>query len=102
MKIFYNKEVGVNIHFGVTEIKFALQLLKALQSVIGAGFIREAIEDIEYDLKPKLIPFINYHHICNKCFMMIDERKDSFIHHTGGKDVWIHQVCKELKTNRPN
>ena len=55
MKISYDKEVGVSINFDTNELKFALQVLKAIQTVVGQGFIREAIEDIEYDLKPKLL-----------------------------------------------
>lgn len=102
MKINYDKSVGVAIIFSMVEIKVALAVLRGLYKFFKMDFIREAIEDIEADMQPKKLPMINYHHICNRCCMMVDERSDNALHYTNGNiDVWNHKLCPPLKDNRP-
>ncbi len=105
MKIGYNKGLGLTLFFPTKELKFGLAVLRGVQGVLGLGFIREAIEDIEFDLKqakiPKL-PLINYFHICQKCFCELDERHENVLHLTTEKESkWIHKNCPPLKEKRP-
>lgn len=102
MKINYDKSVGVAIIFSMVEIKVALAVLKGLYKFFKMDFIREAIEDIEADMQPKKLPMINYHHICTRCCMVMDERDENVMHYTNGKiDSWHHRLCLPLKPNRP-
>jgi len=103
MKILYNKSQGVAIQFSPSEIKIALIVLKSIHQWCGAGFIKEVIDDIEEDLKPKMLPMINYHHVCSRCCTMIDDRVgNNFVHYVNGNtDEWRHHECHELKKNRP-
>lgn len=102
MKINYEKNVAVTLTFPITEVKAALAVLKALYKYTQLDFIREAITDIEGDMFRKVLPMINYHHICNRCCMMVDERSDNALHYTNGNiDIWNHKLCAPLKDNRP-
>lgn len=107
MRINYNKSQGVTIMFGLTEMKSALSLLKAIYKAHPLDFIGQAISDIEADMQPKQLPMVNHQHICEHCFMMLDDRDpNSFLMTTksiDGKETskWIHYQCPELKLNRP-
>lgn len=95
MKIIYDKDVGVGLTFNTHELKFALEVLKAIHRVIGGGFIKDAIEDIESDMRPKPI---NYFHLCSKCGRDIDERNPDTMRLSNNGDVkWQCRTCKPLK-----
>lgn len=103
MKIGVDPNNGVLIHFQPTEMRVALSLLNALYTVTNADFIKNAIDEIEDCMKPKLLPFTNYQHLCHKCFMMVDEKSDNALKMTKDGDVtWRHKLCQDLKKNRPN
>lgn len=95
------EEIAVAIGFKTSELKFALAILKGIQGVVKADWIQTAIDDLEEYLKPKAIPFENHFHICEKCFMEIDDREENAVHLTGLVNKWKHRVCKDLKPNRP-
>jgi hypothetical protein len=97
MQIRYDREVGLGIVFPKKELKFALGVLRGIYQVAQEDFIQKAITDIENDLKPKAIPFVNHYRICEKCFCEIDIRTSNAIHYTGDQDRWVHRECKELK-----
>lgn len=102
MKINYDKNVGVAIIFSMVEIKVALAVLKGLYKFFKMDFIQEAITDIEGDMFRKVLPMINYHHICTRCCMVMDERDQNVMHYKNGSiDSWHHKLCPELKPNRP-
>lgn len=105
MQIKYQKGLGLVIFFPTQELKFGLAVLRGIQGVLGLGFIREAIEDIEFDLKqratPKL-PSINYFHLCQDCFRDLDERDENSLSLSREGDVkWKHKVCPSVKKDRP-
>lgn len=98
MKINYEKNVAVSLTFPITEVKAALAVLKALYKYTQLDFIREAITDIEGDMFRKVLPMINFHHICTRCCMLMDERDENVMHYTNGKiDSWHHRLCLPLK-----
>lgn len=103
MQINYNKSQGVAIIFSLSELKAALSVLKAIYKVHPLDFIGRAVSDIEADLQPKQLPMVNHQHICEHCFMMLDDRDpNSFLMTTksiDGKETskWIHYSCKPLK-----
>lgn len=102
MRIKYEKDVAMTLMFATSELKVALAVLKALHKAMPADFISNAIYDLEQDLKPKQTPLNNHHHICTRCCMMMDDREGNALHYVkGDKDVWFHQLCPELKKNRP-
>lgn len=102
MKINYNKGVAVTLVFSITEAKVALAVLKALHKSTQQDFIQEAITDIEGDMFRKVLPMVNYHRICTRCCMIIDERDPNVMHYVNGNiDSYHHQLCPELKHNRP-
>lgn len=90
------------IAFPPQENRVALSVLKALYQVTRLTFIREAIEDLDRELTPKL-RLVSHFHYCNKCQCEIDDRVgDNFIHiQTPKDDVWVHRNCIPLKENRP-
>ena len=105
MKIAYDKNDGVMLVFGINELKFALAVLKAMHKSTGGGegFMKKAIEDIEADLKPKLLTHVNYFHWCVKCGRDIDERDENTMRISHESDVkWQCRKCKPLKIKRPN
>lgn len=102
MQIDYRQGKGLALYFPPNELKVALGILKAIYSVSKLEFVAEAIKDLEDDLLPRKIPFINHFHLCEKCFMMVDDREENVVHLNGTVNRWKHRVCKDLKTNRPN
>lgn len=101
MIIKYEKGRAIAIGFPVTEFGAAVHILKAVYKVSKLAFIREAIEDIESDLAPRL-PMVNYFHCCQKCFRMLDEREDNTICITKDGDMkWKHKNCLPINPNRP-
>lgn len=103
MHIEYEKNVGVSLTFNANELKFALVILKAIHKAIGEGegFIKDAIDDIESDMRPKLT-LISHYHYCSRCFCELDDRTSNAIHlTTDNDDKWVHRDCPELKPNRP-
>ena len=107
MQIRYHKEAGVLLVFPLSELKVALGILRAIHKIQPQDFLKEAISDIEADMQPKQLPMVNHQHICENCFMMLDDRNPNAFHMTtrnlDGKETsrWIHYVCDELKLNRP-
>lgn len=107
MQIRYQKEVGVMMYFAQSEIRVALQILRAMYKLTQIDFIQEAIVGIEADMQPKRVQMVNHFHICEHCFMEIDDR-DPNAYKMTTRDLkgeenskWIHYVCKTLKDNRP-
>ena len=102
MIIKYEKGKAIALGFQVTEFRAVIYILKAIYKVSPLAFIREAIDDIEADMKPPVLIF-NNHHICEHCMMMMDERDPNSFHLTersvDGKETskWIHYTCKPLK-----
>ena len=91
------------IAFPLQELKVALAVLKGIYAISPLSFIKEAIDDIEYDLQPKELQTVNYFHLCKKCFMEVDERSDNSLKITRDGDIqWKHRKCVDLKQNRPN
>lgn len=107
MQIRYLKEAGVLLVFPHSEMKVALSILKALYKMSPEHFIGQAISDIEADLQPKQLPIVNHQHICEHCFMMLDDRDSNSFNMTtraiDGKETskWVHYKCPELKSKRP-
>lgn len=98
MRIIYRKETGVSLIFASYEIKLALQILKAMNKLSPADFLKDAIKDIELDMKPKPPPVINHFHLCELCFMEIDDRLQNCLHLVRGeKSMWRHYTCPTLK-----
>jgi len=94
MQIRYDQKHGVILFFPMNEIKVVVALLKGLYNYYKFAFIREAVEDMEADQRPRLT-LTNYFHFCSKCVREIDEKKgDNFVHYINGdKDEWIHRQC---------
>lgn len=102
MQIRFDKQAGLLIHFLQSELKFGLAVLKGMNQVVNAGFIKEAINDMEDHLKPKELPMINYFHMCIHCTRSIDERdKNTMCLTRDGDTKWKCRVCAPLKKNRP-
>ena len=107
MMIRYVKGEGVILVFPKREQHVALAILKTIYKGTQQDFIKEAIDDIEADMKPKLLLVVNHQHICENCFMMLDDRDTNSFHMTtraiDGTETskWVHYVCPELKLKRP-
>lgn len=102
VRILYEKGKGGAIAFPTNELKIFLALLKGLYKSMPADFIKEAIADVENDMKPQQLPFINYFHWCKSCGRDLDERDENSICITRDGDAeWKHKSCPPLKTNRP-
>lgn len=102
MQIRYIRKESAMLIFPAGEIKVALAVLRAVDKVNPAGFIKDAIKDMEEDLAPKKLPMVNYFHICEKCKCEMDERGDNALHIVkDDSDQWVHHVCPPLKQNRP-
>lgn len=102
MQIRYDQKVGTFLLFPPNEVRVALGVLKAIHKVCGGDFILTAINDMEDDLKPKLLPMINHWHCCSVCFRDCDERDDNVMCLTrDGDTTWRHRECKPLNPNRP-
>lgn len=84
------------------EIKVVLSILKAIYSVSNLQFIKDEIEDIERELRPRLT-MISHYHFCHNCSCEIDDRVgDNFIHYVSDTtDKWFHRCCPPLKEGRP-
>lgn len=101
MKINIDQTRGLLIHFPPPELRVALSVLKALYTVSKASFIKEAIEEVEMMLRPRLT-LISHFHYCFKCFCEVDDTKANAIHLvTDNDDKWTHRDCPKLKPNRP-
>lgn len=96
---------GGDTVFPNSELNVVLQVLRAMYRVTQYRFIGQAISDIEADMRPQ-VAAVNYHHICEHCFMEVDERDPNAFRMTAraidGKESskWIHYKCPELKPNR--
>jgi len=107
MQIRYIKGQGVVLAFAMSEMQTLVEILRALHQFTGQEFLARAIADIEKDMQPKQLPVVNHQHLCENCFMMLDDRDpNSFFMTTrsiDGKETskWVHYVCGELKLNRP-
>ena len=107
MQIHFNQEAteqefSLAIGFKKPELNFALSVLRGINAIVKADWIAKAIRDVEEYLKPKALPFINYHHICQSCFRDLDERDDNSIRLSKDDDVkYKHRVCPPLKKDRP-
>lgn len=95
----FSVEEGMT-YFYLTDMKEALAILKGLASYFNADFIWRVAGDLEKDMNPapKLLPYDNHFHVCEKCTMEMDDRKDNCSNADGG---WKHIVCPELKPGRP-
>jgi hypothetical protein len=103
MEIHWKEMSGaILIVFPRKEVNVALQVLKGLNNVFKLSFIKEAIDDIEASLRPKLT-LVSHFHYCQKCTCEIDDRVgDNFLHMITEKDdKWIHRSCPPLKEVRP-
>ncbi len=98
MKIYYNKDSHLIIHFGVHEFKAGLATLKGMAKFFKMDFIAEAAKEGESDLTVKKLSYSPHHHICVLCACEIDTRKDSYVQQDG---EFRHQICPVLKLNRP-
>ena len=89
--------------FPPSELRVALGILKAIYTCSKLEFVAEAIKDLEDDLLPRKLPFVNHNHLCEECFMEINDMVgDNFVHYTkGNKSWWKHRFCPTLKPNRP-
>jgi len=84
--------------FQPSELKIALGILKAIYTCSKLSFVKEAIDDIETELRPRLT-LVSHFHFCNFCCLEIDDRVgDNFIHYINGdKNYWRHRFCPTLK-----
>lgn len=102
MKILYDKEQGVALSFPPKEFKFALLILKAIYRAAPMDFVKTCIDDMEKDMAPKLLPMINYKHLCESCYRIIDERDENTMRFQKNDDVkYKCRVCKPLRKDRP-
>lgn len=99
MQINYQQGKGIGLLFPVNELKVALGILKAIYTISKLSFVKEAIDDLEDDLLPRKLPFVNHFHFCEECFMEINDMVgDNFVHYTkGNKSWWKHRFCPPLK-----
>ncbi len=90
------------ISFPPNEMNIAVQIMKAMSSLQDLKFLRDAIEECEKRMRPRLT-LVSHFHYCNKCACEIDDRVgDNFIHiTTDTKDIYVHRTCPPLKENRP-
>lgn len=107
MIIHYDKGLAIVMGFPKMEFHVVLQILKALHKVNPQDFIKQAIDDVENDMKPKILSFEN-NHLCEHCKMMMKSGdSNNFLMTTRdleGKEVskWIHYQCPQLKNERPD
>lgn len=89
------------LFFPKSEQLAALQILKALYTVSKLSFIKECIDDIEADMRPKL-SMVVHNHICEKCFTMVNDKDENCIKVIrDGDEMFRHRTCPPLKENRP-
>jgi hypothetical protein len=102
MEIHWKEMSGaILIVFPQKEAKVALQVLKGLNNVFKLSFIKEAIDDIEASLRPKLTMVV-HNHLCEKCFTMVNDKDENCLKVThDGDTMYRHQTCPTLKENRP-
>lgn len=93
---------AILFQFPRVELKVALSILKAIYTVSKVSFIKECIDDLEIELRPRLT-LVSHFHYCKKCVGEINDCVgDNFIHYTNDdQDHWRHRVCPPLKPNRP-
>ncbi len=102
MQIRIDPNLGTFLYFPLSELRVALGVLKAIHKVCGAEFILTAINDIEAQLKPKLLTMVNYFHWCSTCGRDCDERDDNVMRITTDGDIqWRHKNCRPLNPFRP-
>jgi hypothetical protein len=103
VQIRYVKGEGVALAFSLKELPFAVGILQGIYKMCGANFIKEAIDDIENDLKPKKVALVVHNHLCEKCFTMVNGKDENSLKMVRDGDVtWRHKKCPTLKKNRPN
>jgi len=100
MKILIADTNAVSLQFQPAEMRVAINLLKIILSQVNVAYIREAIEELESRLRPKLT-LVSHFHLCESCFRMVDDHEENAIHLTGEVDKWKHRNCPPLKPNRP-
>ena len=102
MQIKFEPGIGMAIFFQENELKFAMSVLRGINAVVKQSFIQECIDDVERHLAPKRLELVVHNHICDKCFMMVNDKDENTLKITRDGDVmWRHKKCKELKNDRP-
>jgi hypothetical protein len=97
MHINFDKQVGVAIFFPVSELKFAVSVLKGINAVAKLSFIREAIEDIEASMRPRLT-LVTHYHLCSCCYRELDDRDPDTLKIGRDDDItYKHRICPPLK-----
>lgn len=97
MQINFDKQVGIAIFFPVSELKFALSVLKGIQAVVKLDFIQEAIDDLEVAVRPRLT-LITHFHLCSECYREVDDRHHDTLKIGRDDDItYKHRVCPPLK-----
>lgn len=92
---------AILMKFPKSELAFVVQLLKSIYQVTRLSFIREAFEDFEQELRPRLT-LVVHNHLCQKCYRMINDKEDNFYKMDKDGDVtYRHKICPPLKENRP-
>ena len=90
-------EFALAIGFRKEELKFALNVLKGINSVVKLSFIQEAIEDIEVSLRPRLT-LVTHYHLCSGCCREVDDRDPNTLKIGKDDDItYKHRVCPPLK-----
>ena len=98
MKVFYKKDAHVILHFGSTELKQALGILKALAKYFNLQSLWDVAGDLEKDLQKPKLGYVMHTKLCEACAMEIDLLSDNK-HET--ESGWFHKVCPTLKKVRP-
>jgi len=103
MQIEYDKNMGLRLYFPKIELKVALGILKAIYALQKLSFVKEAIDDLEIDLRPRLT-MVSHYHFCLECMREIDDRDggDNYYHYENGvNNGWKHRECPPFKESRP-
>lgn len=99
MHIEYKHGIFLGLTFNNNELQLGYIVVKWLQTQLQSN---EQVETILHNLeihlnlkpKPKLLTLVVDHHLCEKCMMMIDTKKDRHKLTTkGGNSVYTHLQC---------
>lgn len=100
----YRPNEFLQLKFDSKELMFGYEFLKTLYTKTPTQDLAKMIKVMENNLfpKPKFMLISNIH-ICEKCFCELDVRNDAYHVRTdeNGIITWTHQVCPELKKDRP-
>ena len=92
----------LTLKFDAKELVIGYNMLQTLYAKNPTPDLAKMIKAMEDKLfpKPKLV-LVGTHHLCEKCYTMLDVRVDAYHVRTDANGVmtWTHQSCPPLKTD---